>query len=95
MWFLEKSRRGLLDKEAPTEGFEQFYKAYPRKVGKVEAQQAYDRALQRTTHAQIMKGLSNAQRRWTIPKYTPGAAKWLDDDGYDTPGPSGYEMGII
>ena len=92
--FKDEEKKGTLDKEAPTEGFEEFYKAYPRKVGKSAGQAAYDRALQRTTHAKIMSGLSICRRRWRDPTYIPSAAKWLDDDGYDVV-MTAHELGIV
>lgn len=38
-------------------GFEEFWKRYPRKIGRLVAQKAYEKALKQATHEQIMAGV--------------------------------------
>jgi hypothetical protein len=73
--------------------FDAFWQAYPRKVGKPKARQAWERALRRATDAAIIEG---ARRYADDPnredKYTAHPTTWLNRDGWDDaplPGGSG------
>lgn len=62
--------------------FEQFWQAYPRKVGKRAAELAFARALRRTTFEHIMDALRHAQ--WSSdPQYIPHPTTWLNQGRYD------------
>lgn len=76
----EQPKPKRLAKVIQIDSFEEFYAAYPRKVGRGQAEKAYRTALKSTTHEEIMQGL-NAQ----IPKlnrtgqqYRPHPATWLN-----------------
>ena len=67
-----------VDKET-TSSFELFWDSYPRKVGKREAEKAYQRALGDASAADILEGairLANDPNR--IPTFTPHPATWLN-----------------
>lgn len=79
---------GKLDGE-----FDRFYAAYPRKVGKGQAQKAYAQAVRRkASAAEIMAGLDRAKRRWvddgTEGQFIPHPATWLNGERWaDDPMP--------
>jgi hypothetical protein len=59
--------------------FEEFWLAYPKKVQKGFARKAYERAVERIPHSDLMDGL----RRHKFPaeiRYAPKPADWLDGD---------------
>lgn len=70
-------------------GFDQFWLAYPRKVGKPKAQLAYASALRRLTGpdppAEIMGGLMAHLDGWaeTDPDLIPHPTTWLNRDGWN------------
>lgn len=70
--------------------FEAFWAAYPRRVAKLAAKKAYDKALKLTTHEEIMAGV--ARYKAGKPDYADWchAATWLNqgrwDDEYGTDG---------
>jgi hypothetical protein len=74
----------------PVSQFDDFYQAYPRKIGKQTALKAYDRALKSTTHDAIIKGLSKYKQdikaKDTKPEYIKHPSSWLNagcwDDDY-------------
>ena len=57
--------------------FEDFWKQYPKKVGKGAAKTSYNRALKKVGHAEIMTGLA---RYSPDPKYTCNPATWLNQE---------------
>lgn len=77
-----------------TSGFEDFWKAYPAKVGKRDAEKKFRLALQRAPLDRIMAGLDAAKRskRWRE-GFIPNPATWLNQDRWaDEPeGKSGPE----
>lgn len=64
--------------------FEDFWLAYPRKVGKGAARRSYVRALSKIKvhdgHTVLMLALAMIRPRWTDPKYIPHAATWLNQE---------------
>ncbi|CAB4139579.1 hypothetical protein UFOVP338_58 [uncultured Caudovirales phage] len=72
--------------------FDDFYQAYPRKIGKQTALKAYDRALKSTTHDAIMQGVlkykNDIASKKTTPEYIKHPSSWLNagcwDDDYTT-----------
>jgi hypothetical protein len=60
-------------------GFEEFWKTYPRKVGQKEAEEAYEQALSKTTPDIILAGAKAyaTTRRGQDSQYTLGAVRWL------------------
>ena len=44
--------------------FEEFYKRYPRKIGRGAARKAYLKAVKIDSHDEIMEGLENAIVYW-------------------------------
>lgn len=67
----------------PSVEFEEFYAAYPRKVGKPAAAEKYRQARKRgATHAEIMIGLNAAITNWELKRtelqYVPHPATWLN-----------------
>lgn len=74
----EQDNRSLRSLPQIEDDFDEFWTAYPRKVGKGDAEKAYAKALKAgTTHAAIMAAV--AATRWSLePKYIPHAATWLN-----------------
>ncbi len=63
---------------AVTMEFEEFWKAYPRKIGKGAAVKAWSRAIRKTTLAVILAAIANQRR----------SSQWVKDDGQFIPHPS-------
>lgn len=62
--------------------FLEFWSEYPRRVGKRTAFRAYQSALKRASHEEILTGL--AKQRFSIDiKYIPHPATWLNRDGWE------------
>lgn len=75
------------------EKFEEFWKRYPRRVGKGAARKAYAKALKVATHEEIMAGLRTfviAEPWHGDIQFCPHPSTWLNQerwaDEYDTPG---------
>lgn len=67
----------LSSSQLASPGFEEFWRAYPRKIAKDGARKAFAKAVRSTSPAAIMAGLQRAQ--WNPdPKYVPHAATWLN-----------------
>jgi hypothetical protein len=81
--------------EHPPEGFDAFWSAYPRKVGKRKAEKAYAMALQRLssiegeTYLALVEGASRlAADPNREDQFTPHPTSWLNRDGWlDAPLP--------
>lgn len=73
------------------EWFEQFYSAYPRKVGRRQAARAFIQALKRNNHPrEIVEGARRyaEERKGEEPRYTKHPATWLNGDCWaDEPAP--------
>jgi hypothetical protein len=61
-------------------GFDEFWAAYPRRREKISARTAYDRALKRGTHEEIMAGVRQyaKERFGQEERYTKHPATWLN-----------------
>lgn len=70
---------------ASTDGFDAFWKDYPRKVGKEAAKKAFGRALKQTDLNTIMEGVVSLRMEVAgkDPKFTPHAATWLNAGRWD------------
>lgn len=67
--------------ENPNDGFEDFYRAYPRKVGRGDAEKAYRSARKAgATRQEIQAGVMRyvAERFGQDPKFTKHASSWLN-----------------
>lgn len=67
---------------AESAGFERFYRAYPRKVGRQDASKAYVRARRSASEEQIYVGLKSYEFG-TDPRYYPHPATWLNKGYWD------------
>lgn len=68
--------------------FEEFYKNFPRKTNRKEAEKSYNRALKKVTHLEIMQGLAILIKEWQQRpkadfKYCPHPATWLNKERWD------------
>lgn len=83
----------------PAELFAEFWIYYPRKVGKVTARKAWDRARKRIDHATILTGCIDLANDPNLPdkQYIPHPATWLNRDGWeDEPYPEpGHRPGSV
>lgn len=70
-------------REAIEGEFAQFWKAYPRHVGKQAAAKAFARARKTAELATILGGLERVRPGWTDPQYTPHPATWLNRGGWE------------
>lgn len=66
-------------------GFDEFWKLYPRKLAKKHALIAYNRALKRVPHSDIMEGLARALKFWegTEAEFIPHPTTWLNGDRWE------------
>lgn len=78
----------------PPDGFDDWWKQYPKKVGKIDAQKAYKAAIkQGATLQALLDGLQRHNANWkaanTERRYIPNPASWLRkgrwEDELDTP----------
>lgn len=65
--------------------FEEFWKVWPKRVGKRAALKSYERALKRATHEQIIQGAQEMAALWMLMseedrKYVPYPERWLNSD---------------
>lgn len=69
------------------DGFEEFWRAYPRRVGKLMARKAYDRARLSITHAVLLEAVAQQKTwaQWTrdAGQYIPHPATWLNQGRWD------------
>lgn len=67
--------------------FDEFWKAYPRKIGKPKALVVYERVLKTTTHEAIMEGLAKhvGSDAWTKDggQFIPHPTTWLNREGWN------------
>lgn len=67
--------------------FEAFWKAYPRRIGKIKAREAWDRAMGVTTPNVIEAALRAA--KWSEdPKFIPHPSTWLNQGRWDDETPA-------
>lgn len=77
--------QGPLTPQNDPDRFEEFWRAYPRKVGKGAARKAWVKALDKTT-AQVMIDAAKQFRLWmahTEPRWVPHASTWLNGERWD------------
>lgn len=66
-------------------GFDEFWKAYPRKVSKLLAMKAWSKALKLATAEQIMAGVEQYKKHkpeyadWAFPASWLNAGRWMDE----------------
>ena len=65
--------------------FDEFWKVWPKRVGKGAAIRAYERALKRATHEQIVTGAKQMAALWAVMseqdrRYVPYPERWLNSD---------------
>ena len=60
------------------QAFEQFWSAYPRKIGKGSAREAFRKAMTKSTLPSILAALERQKSRWSDPKFIPHPATWLN-----------------
>ncbi|GAA4475534.1 hypothetical protein [Gluconacetobacter asukensis] len=80
---VESSRMPVTETPGPARDFEEFWAAYPRKVGKDGARKAFDKARKRAGQAEIMVGLSRHIAVWPgandeRAQFIPHPATWLN-----------------
>lgn len=80
---VESSRMPAAETPGPARDFEEFWVAYPRKVGKDGARKAFDKARKRAGQAEIMLGLSRHVAVWPgandeRAQFIPHPATWLN-----------------
>ena len=71
--------------KAPPDHFDEFWQAYPRKIGKGAARKAYARALRITDHDTIMGALSDQRPAMEAKesKFIPHASTWLNQERWE------------
>jgi len=72
---LEESRIDI-KKKSIKEKFEEFWKEYPKKIGKGAAKPKYEIALKKTSHEEIMAGVKNYKFNHDK-QFIPNPATWL------------------
>lgn len=72
-------------RDTPPTDFSTFWNAYPRKVGKRTAHNAYRSAVKRATPDEILDGIRRALPGWVQneAKFIPHPSTWLNRDGWD------------
>jgi hypothetical protein len=65
--------------------FDDFWAAYPRKIGRFKARTAYDRALKVASPEAILAGLERVKRGWATveTQFIPHASTWLARGGWE------------
>jgi hypothetical protein len=72
-----------------SDGFNRFWEAYPRKVGKGAARKAYARAAaklraeDREPLPTILTALDRVKPTWDEPEFIPHASTWLNEERWD------------
>jgi hypothetical protein len=71
--------------EKADNGFEQFWEAYPRRIGKAAAEKAYARAVKIKDRETLLKAASifATQRKGKDVQFTPHPATWLNQGRWD------------
>lgn len=62
----------------PPDPFDEFWQAYPRKVGKADAQRAWSRAVRKTNPDKILAGLHGYPFDTSRAQFVPHPATWLN-----------------
>ena len=68
--------------QTATDGFDQFWSVYPRKIGKGNARRAWTTAIKKAPAEQITRAVRRfaASRKGQDPTFTPHAATWLNGE---------------
>jgi hypothetical protein len=76
-------------------GFDEFWQACPRRIGKAAAEKAYAKALKQASHETIMAGIRRyaASRAGQDEQYTVHPATWLNQGRWDDEPATGYQQG--
>jgi hypothetical protein len=76
-------------------GFEEFWQACPRRIGKAAAEKAYAKAVKQTPHQTIMAGIRRyaASRAGQDEQYTVHPATWLNQGRWDDEPAGGSQQG--
>jgi len=71
--------------KAPPDHFDEFWQAYPRKVGKGAARKSYAKALRITDHDTIMGALSDQRLAMEAKeaKFIPHPSTWLNQERWE------------
>lgn len=64
-------------------GFDEFWKAYPRKVGKGDARRAFEKAAKKVQLPVLLAALDLQKRGWDDPKFIPFPATWLNGERWE------------
>lgn len=64
--------------QADVDGFDSFWKLYPRKEAKALAVKAWKKAKVNGEVASVLASLAKQKNNWTDPKFIPHAATWLN-----------------
>jgi len=70
-------------KENTIDQFENFWTQYPRKIGKAKAKQAYLKAVQKSSHADLMAGAMTLSAIAQDVKFIPHATTWLNGERWN------------
>jgi hypothetical protein len=82
-----RTRRSItksITKNTYAESFGEFWKIYPRQVGKRTAATAFDRACKRASYEEVMLGAKRLRDDPNLPapKFIPHPTTWLNRDGW-------------
>src|SRR5699024_6072581 len=81
----EKRREERTTSPAGDGQFDEWWKAYPRKVGKGQARRAYTAALKKTSHDQLVAAATKFTQKvhGSDPKFVAHPATWLNGERWD------------
>jgi len=77
------SKNNKKDQPSLEDQFDQFWKLYPKKVGKGQAKKAFIKALKESDFESIMKGLNTSPRLKNAKQFIPHASTWLNGLGWE------------
>jgi len=82
--YIEKrdTKVSLKKNDPPPDRFDDFWRTYPRKIGKPKAEMAWQAACKRAPPDAILAGLNRWRQVWTDPNFTPHPTTWLNRDGW-------------
>jgi len=69
----------------PPKGFDEFWQAYPRKIGKAAAEKAYAKAVKQSGHDEIMQGLNSQLPSISAKEvqFQPHPSTWLNQGRWE------------
>jgi len=76
-------------RQSPPVGFEDFWRAYPKKIARADAMRAFAMVVQQATPSEIIRGAIRyaAERKGEDPRYTKNPATWLNKGCWKDPSP--------